>query len=69
MIFDIIALAYLGWAVMVGYRLMSYRSVWLDDRGLPNRIAKFFLSLIVGSLVGGFYLFWLIFKFIFTIMK
>lgn len=69
MIFDIIALAYLGWAVMVGYRLMSYRSVWLDDRGLPNRIAKFFLSFIVGSLVGGFYLFWLIFKFIFTIMK
>lgn len=69
MIVYIIAMAYLGWAVMVGYHLMSYRSVWLDDRGLPNRIVKFILSFIVGSLVGGFYLFWLIFKFILTIMR
>jgi len=62
-------LAYLGWAIMVGYRLMSYRSAWLDDRGLPNRIVKFILCFIVGSFVGGFYLFWLIFKFILAFMN
>lgn len=59
--------AYTVWSLRFGYRLLSYRSEWLDGYGTVNKIVKFILCFIVGYFVSGFYLGWLGFKFMFKL--
>ncbi len=60
----VLAAAYCLWAIHVGQRILSYRSEWLDRPAFLNRFVKYTLCFIIGWIVAGFYLFWLIFKFV-----
>ena len=63
----IIEIIYLIFAVFSGYKFLTGKSEWLDRDGAVNKITKILLSLIVGFFIAGFYLFYLIFKFIGTL--
>lgn len=61
---SILLILYSVWAVYSGYRFLSGRSMWLDDRRPINMICKWVLSLVVGYFIGVFFFIILILKLI-----
>ena len=57
-------LIYTVLALYVGYRCLSGRFVWLDGQAPVNRITKIVLSLMLGYIIAGVYLFYWIWKLI-----
>jgi len=57
----VLVLAYCAWGVYSGYKFMSGRSEWLDQKSPLNAFAKIMVSAIVGGFIGAFNLFRLIF--------
>lgn len=66
---SIVIIIYSIWAFVSGFKLLSGRSEWLDRKSPASMITKIILSLIVGYFIAGFYLIYLIFKFIFALTK
>lgn len=60
----VLILAYTAWAIYSGYKVLSGRSEWLDRRAPLNMIVKIALSVVVGYVIGAFYLIYLILKFL-----
>lgn len=58
-------LAYTAWAIYSGYKIVSGRSEWLDRRSPINMIVKAIVCIIVGYIVGVFYLIYLIIRLLF----
>ena len=58
----LIAIAYTGWAFYSGWKVLTGRSAWLDSPELPNKITKIVLSVLLGWVIGAFYLIYLILK-------
>ena len=58
----IIVLIYSVWAIYSGFRVLTGRSVWLDTKAPVNMIVKVLLSVVIGYVIGVFYLIYLIFK-------
>lgn len=58
-------LAYTAWAIYSGYKIVSGRSEWLDRRSPVNMIVKAIVCIIVGYIVGVFYLIYLIIRLLF----
>ena len=56
-IVTILALAYTAWAIYSGYKFLSGRSEWLDQKAPLNMIVKIALSIVIGYVIGAFYLF------------
>jgi len=65
----ILIIAYSAWAIYSGYKVVSGRSEWLDRKSPVNMIVKALLCVVVGYVIGGFYLIFLVLKFIFGIGK
>lgn len=59
----LIALIYTGWAFYSGWKVLTGRNAWLDAPELPNKIAKALLSVLLGWVIGAFYLIYLLLKF------
>ena len=49
----IIALAYLGWAIHAGNKVLTGRFEWLDKDATPNKVCKFILAFTIGSFISG----------------
>lgn len=60
----IIVLIYSAWAIYSGFKVLTGRSAWLDTKAPVNMIVKILLSVVVGYVIGAFYLIYLIFKLI-----
>lgn len=60
---NIVIVLYTAWAFYSGFKFLSQRSEWLDRRKPLNVICKLALSVLVGYVIGGFYLIYLILKF------
>ena len=58
----IIVLIYSVWAIYSGFRVLTGRSVWLDTKAPVNMIVKVLLSVVIGYVIGVFYLIYLNFK-------
>ena len=58
----ILVIAYLAWSLYSGWKFLTGRNEWLDQPKLPNKLAKFFVSGLVGVFVGVFYFFYWAFK-------
>lgn len=58
----ILILIYTAWAVYSGYKFLSGRSEWLDQKGAVNMLIKLALSLAVGYVIAIFYLGYFVFK-------
>lgn len=58
----IIVLIYSVWAIYSGFKVLTGRSVWLDTKAPVNMIVKILLSVVIGYVIGVFYLIYLIFK-------
>lgn len=63
----ILILIYEVWAIFSGYRTISGKSYWLDDRKPFNIIVKFILCWFIGNIIGAFYIFYLIVRLILRI--
>lgn len=61
----IIVLIYSAWAIYSGFKVLTGRSAWLDTKAPVNMIVKIALSVVVGYVIGVFYLIYLILKLIF----
>lgn len=61
----VILLAYTLWAFYSGYKIVSGRSEWLDQKKPASVICKLVASVLVGYVVGAFYLVALVVKLIF----
>ena len=61
---NILITAYLIWAFYSGFKVLSGRLEWLDRRAPLNLIVKIVLSGAVGFVIAGFYLIYLILKFL-----
>lgn len=57
---SILVLAYTAWAFYSGFRFVSGRSWWLEQRAPVNMVCKCLLSMIIGYFIGAFYLIYLI---------
>lgn len=53
---------YSAWAVYSGNKMISGRVEWLEESGALNKICKAVVSLLVGYVVGVFYLVWWVIK-------
>ena len=60
----VLVLAYTAWAIYSGFKVLSGRSEWLDRSAPLNMIVKIVLSILVGYVIGAFYLIYLILKFL-----
>ncbi len=60
----ILILGYTVWAIYSGYKVISGRSEWLDKQKPFNILVKIVLSIFVGYIIAGFYLIYLVFKFL-----
>ena len=58
--FYIFLLVYAGWAVYSGLRVMKGRIAWCEEPGLPNKVVKVILSFLIGSVIGAFYLIFIV---------
>ena len=58
-------IAYSLWAVYSGFRVLSGKIEWLDRMEPVNLIVKIVLSIVLGYLIGGFYLVYLALKLVF----
>jgi len=57
----IFILVYVVISLFVGWKIMSGRIAWCEERGVPNKIVKIILSLIVGSILWIFFVvFWIV---------
>ena len=65
----IIIIAYSAWAIYSGYKFLTGRSPWLDQKALKNRIVKVLLSIVVGYFIGAFYLIIVIFKIVARVVR
>lgn len=65
----IIIIAYSAWAIYSGYKFLTGRSSWLDQKALKNRIVKVLLSIVVGYFIGAFYLVIVIFKIVARVVR
>ena len=65
----IIIIAYSAWAIYSGYKFLTGRSPWLDQKALKNRIVKVLLSIVVGYFIGAFYLISVIFKIVARVVR
>lgn len=63
--FEIILLIYTAWAFYSGYKFMTGRSEWLDEKKVPNVICKIIASVLVGYVIGAVNLVMLLLKVIF----
>jgi len=63
--FEIIMILYVFWAWFAGWKFLTGRIAWCEQPGVPNKIVKAILSIIVGYVIGAFYLIYWIFKLIF----
>lgn len=61
----LLVLAYTIWAVYSGYKVVSGRSEWLDKNSAVNRMVKAITCLLVGYIIGVFYLLYLIVRMLF----
>lgn len=61
----IIVIIYSAWAIYSGFKVLTGRSAWLDTKAPVNMIVKIVLSVVVGYMIGVFYLIYLILKLIF----
>ena len=52
-----------------GYKFLTGRSPWLDQKALKNRIVKVLLSIVVGYFIGAFYLIIVIFKIVARVVR
>lgn len=64
-IVTILIIAYSAWAIYSGFKVLTGRSAWLDTKAPVNMIVKILLSVVVGYVIGAFYLIYLILKLIF----
>lgn len=64
-IVTILIIAYSAWAIYSGFKVLTGRSAWLDTKAPINMIVKILLSVVVGYVIGAFYLIYLILKLIF----
>lgn len=53
---------YTVWGIYSGFKFLSGRSRWLDTKKPLNVIVKCLLSLLLGYIIAGFYLIYLIIK-------
>lgn len=60
----ILIIAYTAWAIYSGFKIVSGRSEWLDRKEPINIIVKVLVCIVVGYIVGAFYLIYLILKLI-----
>lgn len=60
----ILIIAYTAWAIYSGFKIVSGRSEWLDRKEPINIIVKVLACIVVGYIVGAFYLIYLILKLI-----
>lgn len=58
----VLAIAFEIWALYSGYKLLSGRSAWLDEKKFPNMLVKFILCVVVGNIVAPFYFFFFMIK-------
>lgn len=65
----IIIVAYSAWAIYSGYKFLTGRSPWLDQKAPKNQIVKVLLSIIVGYFIGAFYLIIVLFKIIARVVR
>ena len=65
----VIILVYSIFAVLAGYKFLTGKSEWLDRNEVASKITKILLSLILGYFIAGFYLFYLVFKFIAALVR
>ena len=56
-------------AIYSGYKFLTGRSPWLDQKALKNRIVKVLLSIVVGYFIGAFYLVIVIFKIVARVVR
>ena len=63
--FEIILLIYTAWAFYSGYKFMTGRSEWLDEKKVHNVICKIIASVLVGYVIGAVNLVMLLLKVIF----
>lgn len=61
---ELVVILYSAWAIYAGYRFMTGRSEWLERDAPLNKIAKIGISVLVGYIIGAFYLFYLIAKYV-----
>lgn len=61
----IIVIIYSAWAIYSGFKVLTGRSAWLDTKAPVNMIVKIVLIVVVGYVIGVFYLIYLILKLIF----
>ena len=57
-------LAYTAWAIYSGYKVLTGRSAWLDTRAPLNLVCKCVLSVLLGYVIAGFYLIYLVLRFL-----
>lgn len=60
----ILIIAYTAWAIYSGFKIVTGRSEWLDRKEPINIIVKVLVCIVVGYIVGAFYLIYLILKLI-----
>lgn len=60
----LLILAYTAWAIYSGYKVISGRSEWLDQKAPLNMVVKIILSVVVGYVIAAFYLIYLILRFL-----
>lgn len=65
----ILSLIYIVWAFYAGFRFVSGRSWWLEQRAPINMICKCLLSLVIGYFIGAFYFIYLIWVLIRIIIR
>jgi len=65
----LIADLYVLWSIYSGYKIISGRSVWLDERNPLSFSCKLVLGTAMGILVAGFYFVYLLLKFLNAMAK
>ena len=65
----LIILIYSCWALYSGFKVISGRIAWLDQKKPVNMIVKCILSLVIGYFIAAFYLIYLVFKLITSFWK
>ena len=68
-ILTILGVAYLAWGIYAGWKFMNGRFVFLEKNNVGIKILKVTLSCVVGWIIAGFYLMYLLCRAIGVIKK